>query len=924
MPGFVTALFALAFGCGAATIAAPSQSEVTRAGEISVHLQGSGARLLRCETGPVRSLERQPGEAADPFEVALSCVGDLIARVTDDGSIALLAGSDFAPVGSVRIVTASDAIGSVVPAKLIVEEAEEASGPRMRVHLAVDRQRNARPVQIVLDVTLVTDGKSGPRSGTRFRSDDMGIVGSVEGAAPASAATTAYGFDDRTAALLIPPTNDACLGAITIPNTTLPVLSAVTDLADATTLLDPVTCVTVDRTVWYAFTAPATGTYTFSTCWSGGAIGTSLPDTVLALYEEGLGCAAIGPIVLCNDDDSLCSPSMPGRSNVPSGKQSTLSAALTGGVRYFVVVGRYAGVGETLVTTGLTSVQVRVAANLPPANDTCAGAIPLQLDRPQTGSTQFATNDYQLSTSFPTCYTLPGPPQPIGQLSTSVAPGRDSVYRFLAPSAGRYSFRVTGYASSQNPILYVTPSCPQVPPSPATIANPPCLGAANRNSTQGAEEVMWVQLAAGQQVFIVVDDASGTNAGSVFKIEVNRTVRETEPNGTTASANTIGCPITGSVNPAGEVDFYTLGTPTSGRRVFATSDGVAENDTDQQMRLTTTTDTVEFDDDANFAPLGSLSPAIAGRAVTGTASYLRLNNFTASATAEPYRLYAVVQPAIGSASAETEPNGSLLLANTAPSNYFTGSLAGPAPSTDVDVYKFVARAGELIVLGFDGDPLRNATPIDGALELTDGAGNTLVWANDAGTSGNSSSTTSGAGSLTATTPYSPGESIVFRAPATDTYYARVQIGTTSTTAIGAGDYLLSIGLNCAIADTDADGVPDGGDCAPSDQTLWSAAGDPSSLLLSGASPTTLTWSASPDPGSTSDLYDVLRSSSRSDFSAASATCLATVLTVTSTIDTGAAPAPGASWFYLVRGRNSCGSNMGTNSAGVARTGRTCP
>ncbi len=214
---------------------------------------------------------------------------------------------------------------------------------------------------------------------------------------------------------------------------------------------------------------------------------------------------------------------------------------------------------------------------------------------------------------------------------------------------------MSGYAAAQNPILYVASSCPSDPP-PATIANPPCLGAANRSPGQGAEEVMGVGLAAGQQVFVFVDDASATNVGSLFRIEVNRTVRETEQNGTPATAGAVACPVSGSVTPAGDADFFALGTPGAGRRVFAVSDGAAANDADQQMRITTSADTQEFDDDNNFAPFGSLSPNIAGTPLAAGPAFIRINNFSGTATAEPYRLYEVVQPALASAAAESEPN----------------------------------------------------------------------------------------------------------------------------------------------------------------------------------------------------------------------------------------------------------------------------
>jgi hypothetical protein len=108
------------------------------------------------------------------------------------------------------------------------------------------------------------------------------------------------------------------------------------------------------------------------------------------------------------------------------------------------------------------------------------------------------------------------------------------------------------------------------------------------------------------------------------------------------------------------------------------------------------------------------------------------------------------------------------------------------------VFSFFASAGDLIFLSLDTDPLRDSTPINAALDLLDAGGAELVSVNDGGTA---SSTTSGAGSLTAVTPFSPSEAIAFRATTTGMHFARVTIGNSSTGTTGAGDYLLSITRN---------------------------------------------------------------------------------------------------------------------------------
>jgi hypothetical protein len=575
---------------------------------------------------------------------------------------------------------------------------------------------------------------------------------------------------------LVAPANDLCAGAEVIPAAgPFPYLTAVTaDITDATGTGDPPlpSCQTnVSRSIWYRLTPSVTARYTISTCAFDGT-STTVDDTVMAIYTSAGGCA--GPFTEIPtggtsdgcDDDSCVSESL----------QSVITTQLTAGTQYYIVVWQF---DVPPPTAGNTAVQLRVSRVLPPANDACAGAVALLLDTPVNGSTVTAANDYQLSGSG--CFTG------VGQ-TASTASGGDVVYSFTAPSAANYSFKVTNYNVLGNLVLYVATTCPAGAP-PVTVST--CLAAANRQSVNSSEEVSCVALSTGQQVFVFVDENSVT-VGSSFTIEVNTCTRETEPNDTPATANTLACGIEGTINPGTDADFYSLGTPATGSRVFAMIDGVAGNSTDFDIRVTTATDTLEYDDSNADLLFGNLSPTVAGTPLTGVASFIRVNQFN-SAIAEPYRLYTVVQPPSASAAAESEPNDTIATADAAAINYFTGSLAGPAPSTDVDVFAFPAHSGDLIFLSLDCDPTRDATPINGALALLDSAGAQLVSVNDFQST---SSTTSGAGSLTATTPNSPAESLVWRAKTTGTYYAKVFIGTSSSGATGAGDYLLSISRNC--------------------------------------------------------------------------------------------------------------------------------
>jgi hypothetical protein len=586
---------------------------------------------------------------------------------------------------------------------------------------------------------------------------------------------------------LAPPTNDTCAGAEVIsPTGPFPYLTTVTpDITDATTTGDPPlpSCLLgnpATRSIWYRFAPSATATYTISTC-ADAPTGTTVDDTIMAIYTSSTSnCGGtyseipVGADTDGCDDDSCASEAF----------QSVITTRLNSGTTYFIVVWQ---VGSAPPLAGNTAVQLRVNRTLPPSNDSCASPVALTLNTPVNGTTNAALDDYELSGSA--CFTG------VGQ-TASTAIGRDVVFSFIAPSAANYSFRVTGYDVNKNLVLYVASTCPAGIP-PVTVGT--CLAAANRDPSSTSEEIQCLSLSSSQQVFVFVDENALT-AGSAFTIEVTRCDQESEPNNTPGTANPLALPamgVEGSITPAGDADFYSLGTVTAGARVFAMVDGVAANAEDFDLRLTTTTDTLQFDDNSNDAQFGSASPNIDGTRIPNTSQvFLRVSNNSAGVASEPYRVYAVVQPPGTnpgcidcSATNEVEPNNKTQQANAAPNNYFYGSLSGPAPSTDVDMYRFLAQAGSLIYLGLDSDPLRDNTPINAQLELLDSSGTTLMLVNDVH---QASSNSSGAGSLVATTPFSPGEALVYRVVTAGTYYAKVSIGTGSSSSVGAGDYLLSI------------------------------------------------------------------------------------------------------------------------------------
>jgi hypothetical protein len=694
---------------------------------------------------------------------------------------------------------------------------------------------------------------------------------------------------EKTSPTAPPPANDRCEGAEVVSAAgPFPWLSAITpDISGATATGDPPlpSCQpSVSRSIWYRFVPASAGRYLFSVC-ADAPTGTTADDTILAVYADPGGCSGLVELPGGCDDDSCAGEAAQSRSG---------ALDLVAGQAYDVVVWQF---GAAAPSTGDTAVQLRVEQVLAPANDACSSPATLALERPVAGTTAFAADDTRIAAGG-ACFAGPGQ-------TASTASGRDAVYRFTAPDAGRFSFRATPSGGNGNLVVYAAADCPLGSP-PAAVSS--CLGAANRSGTQ-PEEVDCLPLAAGQVVFVIVDEDNLT-AGVPFTLEAIRCHQETEPNGTPAGAGPIACFTEGSILPAGDADFYTLGSPAPASRVFAIVDGAAAGSGDFDLRVTTTTDTLEYDDFNNDGPFGSSAPNVAGTPLAGGPAFLRVSHFSAAAQSSPYRLCAVVRPPASQAQQESEPNDALATATTGPSGWFAGTLGA---SGDIDLFAFDAAPGDLVQLGLDLDPLRNGTPWNGSLALLDAHGAGLLAVND---SSSSASTLSGAGSLAATTPFSPGEALLYRVRTGGAFFARV-----AWSSGPPGDYLLSIAVHAPSgpADGDEDGVDDVSDCAPSDPDAWTVPGEATGLRFAAGSNTAMEWSAPADPGGRNVRYDLLRSARPDDWSAS--VCLASGASATSAAD---AALPAGLFSYLVRARNACGGNLGARSDGTPRTAPLCP
>lgn len=609
-----------------------------------------------------------------------------------------------------------------------------------------------------------------------------GSCGSSAGVQVALTAGTTYyiqlarrfTFSSGTMGLIVdrlgqPPANDACSGALPI-SSNVPAVAPISDTFAATTANDePMSCITAayystaanSRGVWYTFTPSSDGHYQFDTCDTQSSPA-HLVDTAITLYGA-FSCA--GPFT-----------EVPGACNQSScGTGASAYGLLTAGTTYYVLAA-HGNNNPPLSTASAIQPSVRLLPT--PANDLCTAASPLTLGLPQSGTLVAATNNYALDGGEP------GAPL---SSTASTAPGRDVVYSFTPPAAGDYSFRVTPTTSASNIVVHLGRTC-----GPDGLVSDVATFANRNTSLIQPEDAACVPLTANETVFAYVDEHLLTN-GSNFDIEVSACTLEVEPNDTPATGTqTPTCGMYGRSTPNGTVDadYFSLGSPAMGEKIFAMVDTGSLGTAFFPLRVTTDAVTVEYDNGGNEPEFGGGGSNIGGAMGLDVPLWLQVRNTSTSTQYEHWRLFSVVQPVAASATPEVEPNEDPSASSGGASNYFSGVIS---TYSDVDYYAFVARQGELVFISADGDPERDGTSFDPALQLLDGSGKILVSVDEALGSVSSTPGTS----LTSTTPAAPAEALVFRAREDGVFYVRVASGGSSSTSTGAtGNYLLSIARGC--------------------------------------------------------------------------------------------------------------------------------
>lgn len=251
--------------------------------------------------------------------------------------------------------------------------------------------------------------------------------------------------------------------------------------------------------------------------------------------------------------------------------------------------------------------------------------------------------------------------------------------------------------------------------------------------------------------------------------------------------------MAGTINPAGDLDYFALAAA-AGDRVWTSVDTGSppaqvggSRDSLFGLYATNGTTLIEFDDDDGTGNGGdgsvetTLASVIAGRGLASAGTYyLRVQGWNAAATIDPYRLYTVLTNA-AQQSAESEPNGTAGTANPIiPSGQQVGVRTGTITTgpPDSDIFSFQANANDLIFIAADGDPERDSTSTNIDFQLRASDGTLLATANNSGT-----------------TPIFNGgfvgEGLAYNITATGTYGVRVSGATGGT----AGTYHVMV-ANC--------------------------------------------------------------------------------------------------------------------------------
>jgi uncharacterized repeat protein (TIGR01451 family) len=165
----------------------------------------------------------------------------------------------------------------------------------------------------------------------------------------------------------------------------------------------------------------------------------------------------------------------------------------------------------------------------------------------------------------------------------------------------------------------------------------------------------------------------------------------------------------------GDVDYFSVGSPEAGSKVFTTVWANNANDYDYRMRVTTGTNTLQMDDNDAVSFFGGTASSVIGGAVTdGTPTYIQVSRTQVRAT-NTYQVFSIVRPPIAQAQVEDEsgpfgnnitfywPGDSIVANPVSAGGYVQGLMNFPG---DSDCFKFLVQKGDFMNWIGDGGPGR--------------------------------------------------------------------------------------------------------------------------------------------------------------------------------------------------------------------------
>jgi len=294
----------------------------------------------------------------------------------------------------------------------------------------------------------------------------------VEASPDVPAAGTSFNL---TAYGIPPPTNDSCASPTVLPEgsaglTHQTIYGATNDYAPGAGATNCTGTSETTADVVYSFTPSQTGQYVIQVLGTDQGTASDIDFYVLD------GCPAAGSAI------TTCEAGVNGSMN------NYVVASLTAGQPYAIVV------EQPQFASAFLTFSITAQPFTPPANDTCANALPL-LPGPTgvSGSYLDAQNDYSPTFSASQC-------------TGSTESGPDLVYTFTPPQSGNWKLTLTPTSSADNVALYVLASCP----SGSNITS--CVGGRDSNGS-GGPEVLNINLTAGTTYDVIVDSYNNNASG---------------------------------------------------------------------------------------------------------------------------------------------------------------------------------------------------------------------------------------------------------------------------------------------------------------------------------------------------------------------------------------------------------------------------